>query len=101
MISSLTPQKMLKKWFDTSKYPKDHFAENFPVGKNKKVLGMFKDEGGWKNYPRICRIASKVLFRFDGRETTNQKSQRNKEKILSRELLTKIMCACWEEKSFL
>ena len=36
----------VEKWFDTSKYPKDHFAaENgFPVGKNKKVLGMFKDE---------------------------------------------------------
>ena len=38
--------KDVEKWFDTSKYPKDHFAaENgFPVGKNKKVLGMFKDE---------------------------------------------------------
>ena len=36
----------VEKWFDTSKYPKNHFAvENgFPVGKNKKVLGMFKDE---------------------------------------------------------
>ena len=36
----------VEKWFDTSKYPKDHFAakNGFPVGKNKKVLGMFKDE---------------------------------------------------------
>ena len=38
----------VEKWFDTSKYPKDHFAENFPVGKNKKVLGMFKDEADGK-----------------------------------------------------
>ena len=36
----------VEKWFDTSKYPNDHFAakNGFPVGKNKKVLGMFKDE---------------------------------------------------------
>ena len=40
----------VEKWFDTSKYPKDHFAaENgFPVGKNKKILGMFKDEAEGK-----------------------------------------------------
>ena len=29
----------VEKWFDTSKYPKNHFAENFPVGKNKKSFG--------------------------------------------------------------
>ena len=40
----------VEKWFDTSGYPKDHFAvkNGFPVGKNKKVLGMFKDEAGGK-----------------------------------------------------
>ena len=38
----------VEKWFDTSKYPKDHFAVGFPVGKNKKVLGMFKDEADGK-----------------------------------------------------
>ena len=40
----------VEKWFDTSGYPKDHFAvkDGFPVGKNKKVLGMFKDEAGGK-----------------------------------------------------
>ena len=40
----------VEKWFDTSGYPKDHFAvkNGFPVGKNKKVLGKFKDEAGGK-----------------------------------------------------
>ena len=40
----------VEKWFDTSAYPKDHFAckNGFPVGKNKKVLGMFKEVAGGK-----------------------------------------------------
>ena len=40
----------VEQWFDTSKYPKDGLpAKNgFPVGKNKKVLGMFKDEADGK-----------------------------------------------------
>ena len=41
----------VEKWFDTSKYPRDHFAVescSFPVGKNKKVLGKFKDEADGK-----------------------------------------------------
>ena len=37
-------------WFDTSGIPKTHFSvkDGFPVGKNKKVLGKFKDEAGGK-----------------------------------------------------
>ena len=33
--------------FDTSNYPKDH-PSGIPVGKNKKVIGMMKDECGGK-----------------------------------------------------
>ena len=32
-------------WFDTSDFPKDH-SSVIPVGKNKKVIGKFKDENG-------------------------------------------------------
>ena len=40
----------VEEWFDTSGIPKNHFAvkDGFPVGKNKKVLGKFKDEAGGK-----------------------------------------------------
>ena len=30
--------------FDTSEYPTEFIAKGFPVGKNKKIIGMFKDE---------------------------------------------------------
>ena len=32
----------VEKWFDTSKYPKNHFAENFPVEKTKKFWECLK-----------------------------------------------------------
>ena len=37
----------VEKWFDTSGYPADF--PDFPVGKNKKVLGVFKDECNGKS----------------------------------------------------
>ena len=33
--------------YDTSGYPKDH-PSGIPVGKNKKVIGLMKDEAGGK-----------------------------------------------------
>ena len=56
----------VEKWFDTSDYEKDHPAvlNGFPVGKNKKVLGMFKDECKGKNHERIHCIEIQMLFRF-------------------------------------
>ena len=38
----------VERWFDTSDYPKDH-PSCIPVGKNKKVIGMFKDECAGKS----------------------------------------------------
>ena len=35
----------VKKWFDTSDYNKDD-KRPLPIGKNKKVIGLFKDELG-------------------------------------------------------
>ena len=33
----------IEKWFDTSNYDKDD-KRRLPIGKNKKVIGLFKDE---------------------------------------------------------
>ena len=35
----------VEKWFDTSAYNKDD-KRPLPIGKNKKVIGLFKDELG-------------------------------------------------------
>ena len=44
---------VVKKWFDTSNCNKNN-KRPLPIGVNKKVPGLFKDELGRKNYDRIC-----------------------------------------------
>ena len=38
----------VEKWFDTLNYSKDD-NRLFPIGRNKKAIGLFKDELGGKN----------------------------------------------------
>ena len=49
----------VEKWFDTS-----NFDENderlFPIGKNKKVIGIFKDELGGKVVKEFCALRAKT-----------------------------------------
>ena len=44
--------------FDTSNY---ELNRPLPKGKNKKIIGVMKDELGKKNHERICWINSKNL----------------------------------------
>ena len=39
----------VEKWFETSNYDKN-YKRPLPIGINKKVLGMFKDELGGENH---------------------------------------------------
>ncbi|CAB4026188.1 Hypothetical predicted protein, partial [Paramuricea clavata] len=53
----ITPD--VEKWFDTSNYDKDH-SSGIPVGKNKKVVGMMKDECGGKQISEFVGLRSKL-----------------------------------------
>ena len=49
--------------FDTSNYPKEHLSEcfeGFPTGKNKKIIGMFKDECGGKQINEFVGLRAKL-----------------------------------------
>ena len=48
---------MLKKWFDTSNYAGNRLL---PIGKNKKEIGLFKDELGGKIMKEFCGIRAKT-----------------------------------------
>ena len=50
----------VEKRFDTSNY-----EVNRPTGKNKKVIGLMKDELGAKNRYGICHFKTKNLFIFN------------------------------------
>jgi len=43
--------------FDTSNYPENH---KLPAGKNKKVIGMFKDEAGGKQITKFVELRAKL-----------------------------------------
>jgi len=61
--------------FDTSEYPADYpaVADGFPVGKNKKVTGMYKDEAGGKQIEKFVGLRAKLysykMFEEKGKET--------------------------------
>ena len=46
-------------WFDTSNYDKDH-PSKIPTGKNKKFVGMMKDECGGKQIAEFVGVRSKL-----------------------------------------
>ena len=44
----------VEKWFDTSNYDEDD-KRSLLIGKNKRLIGLFKDELGGKIMTKICR----------------------------------------------
>ena len=46
-------------WFDTSNYIAK-LPRSLPIGKNKKILGKFKDELGGKIISELCCLKAKT-----------------------------------------
>ena len=83
------------KWFDTSNFNKD---DNRPleIGKNKKVLGKFKDELGGKIMTKFCALRTKTYsflindFTDDDYEKNrivSKKAKGTKKCVVRREIL--------------
>ena len=89
----------VKHRFDTSDYPPDH-PSGIPSRFNKKVIGMFKDEGGGKVIDEFVGLRAK-LFRIKClkvKKTKNAKELKNR--WLKRVLHTKIIkSVCLREKN--
>ena len=49
----------VESWFDTSNYDKND-KRPLPMGMNKKVIGLFKDELGGKIMKEFCALRSKT-----------------------------------------
>ena len=62
----------VERWFDTSNYDKKD-NRPLPIGKNKKVIGLFKDELGGKIMTEFCALRAKIYgFKLD--DDTEKKS---------------------------
>ena len=49
----------VEKWFDRSNYDKNN-KRPLPMGMNKKVIGVFKDELGGKIMKKFCALKPKT-----------------------------------------
>ena len=78
----------VEKWFDTSNYNKKD-DRPLPIGKNKKVIGMCKDELGGKIMTEFCALKAKTYaYKLDD-DTEHKKAKGTKKYIVKRELMFK------------
>ena len=83
----------VERWFYTSNYDKND-NRPLPIGKNKKVIGMFKDEFGGKIFALTAKAYS---FLIDGgysdddyeKKITNKTAKGTKKSAIKRELMFK------------
>ena len=85
----------VERWFDTSNYNgKDE--RPLPIGKNKKVIGLFKDELGGKIMTEFCALRAKAYSfliddysdeDYEKNKIINKKAEGTKKCIVKRELM--------------
>ena len=67
----------VEKWYDTSKYDKND-KKPLPIGRNKKVPGLFKDELGGKMMTKFVALRAKAYAYLDDDCSENKKSKSTK-----------------------
>ena len=78
----------VERWFDTSNYDKKD-KRPLPIGKNKKVIGMFKDELGGKIMTEFCALRAKAYACKLVDDTEMKKAKGRKKCILKRKIIFK------------
>ena len=74
------------KWFDTSNYDKN-YNRPLEIGKNKKVIGKFKDELDGKIMSEFCALRAKAYaFKLDD-DSEKKKAKGTKKCIVKREII--------------
>ena len=75
----------VQKWFDTSNYAEKD-KRPLPIGKNKKVKGLFKDELGGKIMTDFCVLRAKAYaYKLDD-DTEKKRARGTKKCIVKREI---------------
>ena len=72
----------VQKWFDTSNYDKND-KRPFPIGKNKKVSGLFKDELGGKTITEVVALRPKAYAYLDD-DGNNHKKAKGTKKVCNK-----------------
>ena len=76
----------VERWFDTSNYNKND-ERPLPIGKNKKVIGLFKDELGGKIITEFCALRAKAYAYLMEDGTEHKEAKGTNKCIIKRELM--------------
>ena len=76
----------IERWFDTSNYDKND-KRPLPIGKNKKVPGLFKDELGGKIMTEVVALRSKAYAYLDDDGNDHKKAKVTKKCVIKQKLM--------------
>ena len=68
-------------WYDTSNYDEND-KRPLPIGKNKKVIGLFKDELGGKILKEFCALRAKTYSYLMGDDSEVKKAKGTKKCVI-------------------
>ena len=78
----------VEKWFDTSNYDKNDIRP-LPIGKNKKIPDIFKDELGGKIITEVIAIRPKTYAHLTDDDIEHKKAKGTKKCVIKREIMFK------------
>ena len=76
----------VERWFDTSNYDEND-KRPLPIGKNKKVIGLFKDELGGKIMKEFCALRAKTYTYLMDDDCGNKIAKGIKKCVIKRRLM--------------
>ena len=84
----------VEKWFDTSNYSKDD-KRPLPIGKNKKVIDLFKDELGRKIMKEFLGLRAKTYAYLMDDDSEKKKAEGTKKCGIKQRLMFKNYKDCF------
>ena len=84
----------VEKWFDTSNYDKND-KRPLPIGKNKKVPGLFKDELGGKIITEVVAFKLKTYAYLTDEGSDHKKAKGTKKCVIKQNLMFQNFKDCW------
>ena len=76
----------IERWFDTSNYDEND-KRPLPIGKNKKVIGYFKDELGGKIMKEFCALRAKTYAYLMDNDSEKKKAKGTKKYVIRRKIM--------------
>ena len=83
----------VEKWFDTSNYDEND-KRPLPIGKNNKVIGLFKDELAGKIMKEFVALRAKTYANLMDDDSEKKKAKGSKKRVIKRRLMFKNYTDC-------